>query len=437
MHRRTALWVAIYVVVVAMPLLVVWWPPRPPGRGVVREFAVAIGFVGLSMMALQFVLVGRLRRRVPPVATDTIWQFHRHMGLVALAFVLAHPLLLGAIDRETWTYLDPTVDWMRATALWAATISLCLVVGVSLWRERLGLSYEWWRISHGALASLVVLIGLAHITQVGHYVRSIWHQGYFGLLVLGALGFLAYVRIGKPLLTRRVPYTIAGIREEPGDVWTLSLAPDGHDGLRFEAGQYAWITLADSPFTLQQHPYSFSSSAERQDRVEFTIKALGDFSRSLGERDVGGRAFLEGPYGTFVFTSPASRGAVFIAGGIGITPFVSMLRTLADRHDPRHVVLFYGNERVEDIVFRDELERLKTALHLDVHHVLEKPPPDWDGMSGFITDEIIARHLPEQGRADFEYYICGPEPLIDAAEHALISQGMPLDRLHSERFAIV
>lgn len=437
MQRRVAIWVALYIGLVALPLLVVWWPPRPAGRDLLRELSVALGFVGLSLMAVQFGLVARLRRQLPPVASDTIWQFHRHMGIVAFALVLAHPLLLGIIDRETWTYLDPRVDWMRAGALWAATLSLCAVLGASLWRERLGLSYEWWRISHGALASVVILVGLAHVTQVGHYVRTIWHQGFFGLLVLSALGFLAYVRVGKPWLMRRRPYRVVEVRAQPGDVWTLALAPDGHEGLRFTAGQYAWITLGPTPFSLQQHPFSFSSSADHPEHLEFTVKGLGDFTESLDRGDAGRRAFVEGPYGTFVLTEPATRGGVFVAGGIGVTPFMSMLRTLADRKDPRHFMLFYGNANEREIVFREELARLQGVLHLEVFHVLEDPTSDWDGLRGFITDEILAAHLPTEGRADYEYYVCGPEPLIDVAEGALIRQAVPLDRLHAERFAIV
>jgi predicted ferric reductase len=437
MQRRVATWVALYIALVALPLLVVWWPPRPAGRELLRELSVALGFVGLSLMAVQFGLVARLRRQLPPVASDTTWQFHRHMGIVALGVVLAHPLLLGIIDRETWAYLDPRVDWMRAGALWAATLSLCVVVGASLWRERLGLSYEWWRISHGALASVVVLVGLAHVTQVGHYVRTIWHQGFFGLLVLGALGFLGYVRVGKPWLMRRRPYRVVEVRAEPGDVWTLSLAPDGHEGLRFTAGQYAWITLGPTPFSLQQHPFSFSSSAEHPERLEFTVKELGNFTESLDPGTAGRRAFVEGPYGTFVFTEPATRGGVFVAGGIGVTPILSMLRTLADRGDPRHFVLVYGNATVDEIVFRAELERLQAELHLDVHHVVEEPPPDWDGQKGLISEDMLNELLPKDGRREYEYYICGPDPLIDVAEPALVRLGVPLDHLHSERFAIV
>jgi predicted ferric reductase len=236
---------------------------------------------------------------------------------------------------------------------------------------------------------------------------------------------------------RRRPYRVVEVREEPGDVWTLSMTPDGHAGLRFEAGQYGWITLADSPFTLQQHPYSFSSSAEHPERLEFTIKALGDFSGSIGERGDGARAYIEGPYGSFTFTDPSARGAVFIAGGIGVTPFMSMLRTMRDRNDSRHFMLFYGNERIEDIVFREEIGRLQQVLNLEVHHVLEHPPADWDGLDGLVSTEMLEAHLPQAGASDYHYYICGPEPMIDVAEPTLIDRGLPLSRIYAERFSIV
>jgi predicted ferric reductase len=436
MYRKVVLWLALYVIVVAMPLMVMYVLPRPEGRDLLKEFAVALGFVGLTLMALQFLLVARLRRAFPPFAADTIWQFHRHMGIVGVVFVLAHLLLLG-IGGDSWTYLNPFVDWMRASALWTATILLVVLLVTSLWREEIRLSYEWWRLTHGLMASVVLLIGLAHVTQVGHYVSTLWHQGLMALVVVSALGFLAYIRIGKPWQMRRRPYVIAELRDQPGDVWTLSLAPDGHPGFRFEGGQYAWITLADTPFTLQQHPYSFSSSAERTDRIEFTIKALGDFSGSLADRSTGGRAYLEGPYGAFTFTDPAARGAVFIAGGIGITPVMSMLRTLHDRGDPRQFVLMYANNTREEIVFHDELMRLQQDMHLEVHHVLAEPPEDWEGLTGFLTQEILDAHLPARDAEAYAYYICGPEAMMDVAERALVKLRLPPERIHSERFAIV
>ena len=109
------------------------------------------------------------------------------------------------------------------------------------------------------------------------------------------------------------------------------MQPDGHSGFRFAPGQFGWLTLWGSPFKITGHPFSFSSSAEVTDgRVEMSIRNLGDFTSAIHKVPVGQRVYLDGPYGAFTIGNPADM-HVLIAGGVGVTPMMSMIRTLADR----------------------------------------------------------------------------------------------------------
>ena len=108
---------------------------------------------------------------------------------------------------------------------------------------------------------------------------------------------------------------------------------------------------------------------------------------------------------------------------------------MADRQDVRPVLLFYGNRDWDDVAFREELERLEDRLTLAVVHVLERAPDDWAGETGYVTADVLARHLPP-GHRRFQYFICGPDPMMDAAESALIGLGVPPERVHSERFGM-
>jgi ferredoxin-NADP reductase len=127
---------------------------------------------------------------------------------------------------------------------------------------------------------------------------------------------------------------------------------------------------------------------------------------------------------------------VLIAGGIGITPMMSMIRTLADRGDARPLVLLYGSKTWESLTFREELETLKARLDLKIVYVLTEPPDGWTGESGRITAEVFRRHLPP-AFADHEYFICGPDVMMDAIETALGEMKVPLARYHSERYSFV
>ena len=166
-----------------------------------------------------------------------------------------------------------------------------------------------------------------------------------------------------------------------------------------------------------------------------SIRKLGDFTNEIGNVPVGQRIYLDGPYGAFTIGNPADM-HVLIAGGVGITPMMSMIRTLADRGDKRPVVLVYGSKNWESITFRDELEALKARLNLTIVHVLSKPPVGWKGEQGFITAEMFKRHLPPP-YADHEYFICGPGMMMDAIETVLGELGVPLSKYHSERYSFV
>lgn len=181
------------------------------------------------------------------------------------------------------------------------------------------------------------------------------------------------------------------------------------------------------------HPFSFSSSAEVQDgRVEMSIRNLGDFTSSISKLQVGQRVYLDGPYGAFTLGQQSDM-RVLIAGGVGITPMISMIRTLADRGDRQPVILIYGSKDWESITFREELEVLKTRVNLTVVHVLTQPPEDWSGERGFINADLFKRHLPPV-YADHEYFICGPNVMMDAIEKTLSELDVPMSQYHSERY---
>ena len=167
-----------------------------------------------------------------------------------------------------------------------------------------------------------------------------------------------------------------------------------------------------------------------------TIRNLGDFTSRIAEVPVGERVYLDGPYGAFTIDRNPADMHVLIAGGVGITPMMSMLRTLADRGDKRPVILLYGNKEWDSIIFRDELESLKSRLDLKVVHVLPNPPAGWTGEKGYIDAEMFKRHLPPP-YAEHEYFICGPDVMMDAIEKALGELDVPLAKYHSERYSFV
>lgn len=428
-------WAAVYLLFALLPLVLLLIPPRPAPRTFFVEYGVGLGFVALALLGLQFVLTGRFRGIAESLGLDTMLQFHREAGIVASLLVLGHVIVLLLTRPAYATFLDPRVDAMRALALWILLACLLLILVLTLGRRRLGLPYEWWRATHAVLAAAVLFIGTVHVFRVGWYISVPWRQAIWGGVSVVALALLMHVRVGKPIRARSRPYRVADVRAERGRAWTLVLEPTGHAGLTFEAGQFAWLSFEPSVLSIQQHPFSFSSSAASPEHVELTIKELGDFTSGIRNTRPGTAVFLEGPYGAF--TLPASaRHLVFIAGGVGITPIMSILRTLRDQHDGRELTLLYATGSPDSTIFLDDLPILAAALPLRVVHVFERPPTGWTGEQGMITEEVLGRHLPADDR-EVHYFVCGPAPMMDAVETMLVRRGVPMDRLHSERFDIV
>lgn len=436
---QTIFWIAVYIALTITPLLLMIVGPQKPDQGVWERFSVALGFAGLAMMALQFVLTARFKAIKAPYGSDVVYHFHRQISLVAFVLILAHPLILFIYDSSNLALLNLVTAPWRARAAVTSTILLIVLISLSVCRKYFHLEYTLWRISHGILGTLVLILAMIHVILVGYYVYTpikdvLW-------IVYGAfwIVLLLYVRILKPLLLLRKPYQVQQIVAERGKSWTLQVKPVGHAGMRFQPGQFAWLTFGRSPFSETEHPFSFSSNAEPANPLTFTIKELGNFTSTVKDLPVGQHIYLDGPFGNFSIDHYLHANSfVFIAGGVGITPMMSMLRTLAERGDTRPLLLIYAANTWEDITFREEIEELTEHLNFKVVYVLRNPPENWEGESGYVTREILERYLPQSRESgDFEVFICGPQPLMNSAEQALVQLGVFIGNFHAERFDLV
>jgi predicted ferric reductase len=432
--RQLLPWLLVYVVLAAVPLLLLFVPPRPPPRALSVELGVALGFIALALLGLQFVLTGRFGRVATSLGLDTMLQFHRQAGIVASVLVLGHVAVLLVAYPPYRSFLDPRVDFVRAAALWVLLGTLALLLVLTFARRPLGLRYEWWRALHALLAATVLLIGTVHVIRVGWYSAALWRQIVWVAATLVALALLAQVRVLKPVQSRRRPYRVVDVRSELGDAWTLSLEPVGHAGTRLQAGQFFWLSFGQSPMSLQQHPFSISSSADAAPKIELTIKALGDFTGGIGRTPIGTTAYIEGPYGAFTLRDDADA-FVMIAGGVGITPMMSMLRTMRDREDRRPVTLIYATRSVEQSIFHDELAPLERELQLRLVRIYEQPPAEGTGERGVCDSAALQRLLPHDSEGT-RYYVCGPPIMMDEVELTLLASGVAMHRIHSERFDI-
>jgi len=434
-------WICLYLLLVLAPLLILILGKVPPGSGFWWDFSMALGFSGMATMSVLFLLTARFQRASAPFGIDIIYYFHRYLAVLAVIMIFMHYLIIRINNVAALGSFNPLDAPWHMTAGRIALMLLAVLIITSLWRKPLRIHYDQWRMLHIVLAVTAFLLAMGHIQGINYYIEAPAKHWLWSGYSLIWVSLILYIRVLKPWKMHRNPYRVSELRQERGDSWTLALEPEQPgemtEKMTFIPGQFAWLVLRASPWHVKEHPFSFSSSAVQQDRLEFTIKALGDFTRTIKEVQPGERAYLDGPYGIFsTDLYPGATGFVFIAGGVGAAPIMSMLRTLADRHDPRPLWFIYGNSRWQDVIFREELQILKTRLQLTLVHVLKEPPTDWQGESGFITPQLLQKTLPSVAQK-YEYFLCGPRPMCNAVHQGLNTLQVPLNQIHFELFDLV
>jgi predicted ferric reductase len=442
MTVRGIIFFGIYIFLVTLPLetALISSPERVPGTFSIN-IAVGAGFIGFSLMALEFALISRLNAAAQPFGQDALQLFHNWMGILALGLLLLHPILLIFSGYPASCWLNPFAACGN-TATVTASLSLyalILLILTSVFRQQFRLSYEVWQVMHGLLAIFILVASLVHVFILGRFTSTDLMKAMWLLYAVVVVSLILWYKILKPILNWDRPWEVVENRQERGRSHTLVLKPVGHEGFSFQPGQYAWIKKGRTPFGVGQHPISFSSSGDVPSggQVSFTIKELGDWSGEIVPAiQPGEKMWLDGPHGVLSTDREQGMGYVLIAGGIGITPLYSMCQTMAERGDVRPVLLFYGAQDWENLTFREQLDELTKEMSLQVIYLLTDPPESWEGETGYVNGEILQRYLPEQYRR-FVYFICGPQPLMDAMEEALPSLGVPSENVLSERFGMV
>ena len=203
--------------------------------------------------------------------------------------------------------------------------------------------------------------------------------------------------------------------------------------VKFFPGQYVDIAIPD---TEETRSFSMANTNSRDGRLEFVIKVYPDglFSHFLDTTlQVGDRLQVTGPYGMFTLRE-GDDDLVFIGGGAGMAPILSLLRSMAERGLTRKATYYYGARGRRDLCFEEELRALEDKLPgFRYIPALSEPAPDddWDGETGLITD-VVKRHA--DGLARVHAYVCGPPPMVEAALPLLATLGVPEQRIYNDTY---
>lgn len=431
--------ILIYVLVVILPVIGVTFLTGET-EGLVHELARNTSLAAFMILVLQVVLAARIKWIERPFGLDILLRFHKYMAVTALVLLLSHPLLMAVSAKSPDLLISLRQPWY----IWLGKITLLLLllnIGLSLYQSKLKLKFENWRQVHDILAPAIIILAFTHSIVIGDDLHQLWLRGFWIALLIVALSVYIWHRIIRPIILKRRAWEVVEVNQESRDVWTVKLAPpQGSQIFEYFPGQFQFITFyRDRNLPLEEHHWTISSSPAQKDYVASTIKNLGDFTSTIKDTRPGDKAAVHGPFGRFSYAlHPEETDLVFIAGGIGITPLMSMLRHMRDMQDNRSVLLLYGNPDTEQIVFRRELEEIESGANprLQVVHVLSAPDENWEGEQGRIDGDKIAKYIGRDLSGKV-FYICGPPPMIQGTVSVLENMGVHHGQIRIEIFSFL
>ncbi|MEO7272406.1 MAG: ferric reductase-like transmembrane domain-containing protein [Vicinamibacterales bacterium] len=419
------------------------------------NFAIrTTGLIGLVFLTLSLV--------VTPLRAVTGWNrliaIRRNLGVLAFLYLASHFAIFFLFDRDRSVTSTLTEIGMRRY-LWFGTAALVLMIplaatstdgmitrlGPKQWKRLHRLAYP---IAIGAVVHYYLLVK-ADVRQPLAFAAVVtlllaWR------LVAHYVGLRAEVRTARTRAAGMRPVTpatkrfwtgeltVARIFDETHDVKTFRLVPNDGGALPFThvAGQYLNLALTIAG-TRVNRSYTIASSPTRTAYCEISVKRVEDgyASRHLHETwREGLRVKVSAPAGKFVFAGDEAERVVLIAGGIGITPMMSVVRSLTDRGWRGAICLLYSVRLVRDLVFQEELAYLQARFPnlLVLAIVTRDAEARWDGPRGQITREVIDGFVPEFTRGPV--LLCGPTPMMTAMRETLVAMGIPDSEILQEAF---
>lgn len=411
-----------------VPVLgIVPFPAHPDIKTLSLYVSALAGYIGI-MLLLWFYGLGT-RGVIKPFTKDfaPIISLHKTLGKYATVLIFLHPLFVTISYGESWLYsFLPNVSSgfeMHVTYGRIAFTALLIVwVTSALLRSNMG--YRPWKYLH-LLAYLSLSFALLHIPDTGSsYTAHILPRAYF---VMVALGFAVFslLRLRSALNLNKFTYEIISNTTIADRTFVLRLRPTSRGHLTAHLGQYLYLKTG---WFSEEHPFSILRIDDKTGELYVAYKTYGMFTRELSRLSTGTQVFVNGAFGRFTrkLDQSPDMPRVFITGGIGITPFLDrILSTHTDQW------LFYATRTETTAAFLEPLthhlgERCVSILDNAATVHSERP------LQADLLHQTFAAHLLEPSR--YQYFLCGPAPMMDAARASLIALGVNEQQIHSEAF---
>lgn len=383
------------------------------------------GLIGAAMFGLNLILSARLTFLEKHFrGLNRVYLKHSQLGQISLLLLLVHPFLLlqkyagNSLARSAEFLLPSTNNWPQTWGI----LGLWLMVFLIILTLYLRPEYNIWKLTHKFLG-FAFFLGALHIFLIPSDTYSFLPLRVYmlGLAGVGLLAFLYRSVFGK-WLVHYYTYKVTAVTPLNQLVTEIRMEPVGTT-MPYTAGQFIFISFKDKNIGSETHPFSMTSDPNGS-TLSIGVKNLGDYTSTLNELAVGSIAKIEGPFGVFSYENSPNNNQVWIAGGIGITPFVSMARSLKPENGLK-IDFYYCFQKPEDAAYLDVIQQLPLQNMLNI-------TPFCGTTEGRIDVTYIENKSGPLVNKDI--YLCAPPVMIEALRSQLLSKGVPLSQIHSEEF---
>jgi len=391
-----------------------------------------LGLAAGLLILLQLPLAGRLNvlDRVFSLP-GLIRQHRRHAWAIAL-MALVHPLCVLLSEGKLTIPLEVRYwpEWVGVALL--ATI--LVQFAATQWRQTLGIVFHRWLQGHRIAGTVIAVLLIVHVLYVSETFTDNWPPRLAALVAAGIFALIWLWIRSTGLRIRRHPYTVSRVESIGRDCVCVEVTPANGPAMAYLPGQFAFVTFASRELSREPHPFTLASSPSRSDNIQFAIRTCGDWTRQVDSLAIGDRAYLQGPFGRFSHLLTGNhRELILIAGGIGITPMLSMLRYMADRSDKRPTTLIWSNRTRAHLVFTEEFEHLSAKLTGLRRVPFFTQHTDGGKPSGRLNRRMLETLLSGCSRGS-AVFLCGPPPMMTALTTDLKALGFSARSIITETF---
>jgi predicted ferric reductase len=391
------------------------------------------GVTAAALVFFQVLLVSHLKFLDRIFSLNRLVTFHRMNGLAIAFLALVHPILIIAAENFTLFPFEKRY-WPEFLGV-AVFIFILVIVTTANWRLMLHFAYDQWLRFHRLMTVVAIALMTIHILFVSEtFTSGVPHTFVF---VAAGINLMLILRLWfRRLFPGKRRFVVSNVEPAGKDVYSIDVQPCDGQILDHIPGQFAFITPVSVNVPKEEHPFTISSTPSRPDTLQFVIRSLGDWTSKISRLKAGETMFIDGPYGLFSHMISSERDPIImIAGGIGITPMLSMLRYMADVDDSRRILLIWSNRTKEHIVFPEEFKALEQRLqHFHIIHLITR---DSEGKNQIgRLDQNRLERLLKGWRRTSNIFICGPLEMMKEMTRAVKNIGFSSARVYKEDFKL-